>query len=222
MNAPLRGLYAIADSAVIGRGRLVDATAHAIDGGAALVQYRRKDAMDADALAELHALRALCRARAVPLIVNDDVALARALDADGVHLGGDDAALPDARAALGATRVIGASCYNRLRDALQARAAGADYVAFGSFFPSAVKPHAVRATPDLLGAARQRTGLAVVAIGGITPDNGAALVAAGADALAVISGLFARDDIEAAARRYAALFDPAATGDDPFFRRALT
>lgn len=219
MNAPLRGLYAVADAAMIGPGRLVRSVERAIDGGAALVQYRNKAVPDAAALDEVHGLRVLCRARGVPFIVNDDVALALALDADGVHLGGDDAPVPDARAALGATRVIGASCYNRLRDALRARDAGADYVAFGSFFPSAVKPDAVRATPDLLAAGRRRTGLPVVAIGGITPENGAALVAAGADALAVISGLFAQDVIETAARRYAALFGPATAGDDPLFRR---
>lgn len=220
MSAVLRGLYAIADTAAIGRDRLVPAVERAIDGGARLVQYRHKQAAGDPPAAEVRSLRALCRARGIPFIVNDDVALALALDADGVHLGRDDGPLRQAREALGTHRLIGASCYNRLHDALRARDEGADYVAFGSFFPSAVKPDAVRATPDLIAAARRSTGLPVVAIGGITPENGASLIAAGADALAVISGVFAQDDIEAAARRYAALFDPVA--DDPLYQGAHT
>ena len=148
------------------------------------------------------------------MLVNDDVALARELDADGVHLGRDDESIAQARAALGPRKIIGASCYNDLRRAQEAQAQGADYIAFGSFHASPTKPEAVSASPTLLTRARRQTDLPLVAIGGITPDNGALLISAGADALAVISGIFAQADAESAARRYARLFEPALSEDD--------
>lgn len=207
MTKPVRGLYVIADATLLAPGALVGAVEQAIRGCAALVQYRDKRGAGARRHEELVELRALCRQRGVPLIINDDPSLAQSLDADGVHLGRDDAAIAAARALLGPGRLIGASCYNELPLALAAQAAGADYVAFGSFFASVTKPDAVVATPGLLRRARAALDLPLVAIGGITADNGAALLDAGADALAVISGVFAAADPEAAARRYARLWD---------------
>lgn len=199
------GLYAITGEAS-SPGELVDRVARAICGGAVLVQYRDKSGDAARRQREAAALLELCRSGNVPLIVNDDLALARLIGADGVHLGKDDAPLTEARATLGREAIIGVSCYDSLDRALLARDAGADYVAFGSFFPSPTKPTAVRASPDLLRAARSRIDLPIVAIGGITPENGARLIEAGADLLAVVHGVFGMPDPEAAARRYAALF----------------
>jgi thiamine-phosphate pyrophosphorylase len=147
----------------------------------------------------------LCRAWGALLIINDDVALARVLGADGVHLGREDTPVPDARAALGGQALIGVSCYDNLARAREAQRQGADYVAFGSFFPSGVKPGAVRAPLELLRGARPVINLPIVAIGGITPENGRAVVEAGADVLAVISALFHVDDSCLAAQAFAAL-----------------
>lgn len=141
------------------------------------------------------------------MIVNDHVELARAVDADGVHVGADDAAVADARARLARGKIIGASCYDDLERAQSAVLQGADYVAFGSFFVSSVKPGAVCAPLSILRAARQRIAKPVVAIGGITLDNARALIDAGADAIAVISALFGAPDIESAARGFCGLFE---------------
>jgi thiamine-phosphate pyrophosphorylase len=141
----------------------------------------------------------------MPLIVNDDVELAAGIGAAGVHLGEDDADIAAARSRLGNGAIIGVSCYDSLERARDLAAAGADYLAFGAFFPSPTKPQARRATPDLLRAARA-FGKPLVAIGGITPDNAADLIAAGADFVAVVSGVFGQPDVTDAARRYASLF----------------
>ncbi|MEW9573620.1 thiamine phosphate synthase [Rhodanobacter sp. Si-c] len=197
-----RGLYAITDGP---RSGLPEAVAQVLAGGARALQYRDKTADAARRHAEASVLRQLCDAHAVPLIVNDDVALAAAVGAAGVHLGRDDDDVAAARAALGPGAIIGVSCYDSLERARAATAAGADYVAFGAFFPSPTKPQAVRAPLELL---RQSATLGVprVAIGGITPDNALPLVEAGADFLAVISAVFAAPDARAAAQRFARLY----------------
>lgn len=201
-----RGLYVLTDSTLIPDEKLIPAVAAAIAGGAVMVQYRDKSD-DADKRRwEAQDLVNLCRPLGVPLIINDDVALAAAVGAAGVHLGRDDGDITSARAALGPGAIIGVSCYNELERAVAAEAAGADYVAFGSFYPSTIKPGAVRATIELLHQAKARLRLPVVAIGGINADNGARLVAAGADLLAVISGVFGHTDVRAAARHLADLF----------------
>ncbi len=197
------GLYAITDGP---RADLLGAVRQALEGGARLLQYRDKTADAPRRLDEAHALRALCRTHGAALIVNDDVALAAAVGADGVHLGREDGELAAARATLGERAIIGVSCYNSLERARALAGAGADYLAFGAFFPSPTKPHAPRATPELLRQAAA-LGRPLVAIGGITPDNAPSLVAAGADYLAVISALFRADDVRAAAQRIAALYD---------------
>ena len=176
-------------------------------GGARVVQYRNKTANAALRLKQAQTLRELTREFAVPLIVNDDVTLAQQIDADGVHLGGTDGSVAEPRVVLGNGRLIGVSCYNRVELAYDAARQGVDYVAFGSFFSSPVKPDAVAATPDLLRQARRELHVPIVAIGGITPHNGTQLIGAGANALAVISAVFAAPDVEGAAREFSNLFE---------------
>jgi thiamine-phosphate pyrophosphorylase len=206
----LRGLYAIT-SGNSTPGLLARQVELAIAGGARVIQYRDKASLRAidreRRLAEARALCTACHSAGIPLIINDDVGLAAAVAADGVHLGRDDISPEEARRLLGPSAIIGVSCYDGLDLAEAAQAAGADYVAFGSFFPSSTKPLAVRAGLDLLRRARQSIRLPLVAIGGITPENGAALIAAGADLLAVVSGIFGGPDPGSAARAYSQLFD---------------
>ncbi len=206
-SAKIAGLYAIADTRYLDEARLVARVRDAIAGGARVIQYRDKSADTARRARQAGALATLCRETETIFLVNDDVALAHDVGANGVHLGRDDAAFDNARAQLGAQTIVGVSCYNELPLALAAQAQGASYVAFGSFFPSNTKPHAVRATATLLREARVQLRIPIVAIGGITPQNGAELIDAGADALAVIEGLFGRDDTRAAATDYARLFE---------------
>lgn len=203
----LSGLYVITDTELIGGARLLPAVEAALRGGARLVQYRDKSQDAARRKQEADALRTLCTAHGALLIINDDVELAGECGADGVHLGKDDAAIQAARIRLGAYAVIGVSCYNDLARAHSAQAAGADYLAFGSFYPSTIKPQAPRATLELLRQVRRELQLPLCAIGGITAENAQPLLAAGADLLAVINDVFATADINAAARQYTALFD---------------
>jgi len=199
---PARGLYAITDGP---RPDLYSAVESALNGGAAILQYRDKSGESERRHAEAASLLAACRRFGVPLIVNDDVDLAAAIGADGVHLGEHDGDIDAARTRLGAAAIIGVSCYDSIDRARQLAAAGADYLAFGAFFPSPTKPLARRAGAGLLRDAKS-LGLPLVAIGGITPDNAQPLIEAGADFVAAISGVFAAADPSAAARRYANLF----------------
>nr|WP_221229610.1 thiamine phosphate synthase [Niveibacterium umoris] len=199
-----RGLYAItpdwADTA-----RLIAVTREVLLGGAVLLQYRNKSADAALAHQQATQLCALCRELDVPLLINDDVALASAIGADGAHIGRDDGELAAARAQLGAKAIIGVSCYADLDRARDAAEGGADYVAFGAMFASPTKPHAPPAPMSLLGAARA-FGKPVACIGGITAENAGALVAAGADLLAVISDLYESAAPRERAAAYTALF----------------
>ncbi len=203
-SAALRGLYLITPDEAQTERLLARATA--VIGHATLLQYRNKPADAALKREQATALAALCRAKGVQLIVNDDAALAREVGAAGVHLGEDDGDIAAARSLLGTEALIGVSCYDQLGRAQAAAAAGADYIAFGAFFPSPTKPNARRATPALL---RDSAGWALprVAIGGITLDNAQGLVDAGADLLAVISGVFDAPNPAAAARAYRACFE---------------
>jgi len=201
------GLYAIADTRYLDDARLVAAVAEAIKGGASVIQYRDKTHNATERTRQASELATLCRQHDVLFIVNDDVALTKQAGADGVHLGREDASLAQAREQLGPDAIIGVSCYDEIERALKAQTDGADYVAFGRFFPSRTKPQAVQADLALLREARQKLHVPIVAIGGITPENGASLIAAGADALAVIEGAFGQADVRAAACRYAQLFD---------------
>jgi thiamine-phosphate pyrophosphorylase len=202
----IKGLYAITPDGLdttelLRRARLV------LQGGAKILQYRNK--LATRELRNLQAIELLTLTREfhVPFIINDDIGLAAEVNADGVHLGAGDGTIREARASLGHTKLIGVSCYNRLGLALEAAQQGADYVAFGAFFQSGIKPDAVNADISLLRSARSHMHLPVVAIGGITVQNGVSLLEAGADALAVISALFAVEDIAGAAKDFSKLFE---------------
>jgi len=188
-------------------GSLTRKVRKALAGGARILQYRNKSANAAVRREQGTVLLALCREARIPLVINDDLDLARAIGADGLHLGRDDVSIAAARAQLGEDKLLGVSCYDRLELALAAREAGADYVAFGSAFPSSSKPEATRAPLCLYREARTRLDFPIVAIGGITTENAHKVIEAGADAVAVISALFDSPDIEAAARSFSRLFD---------------
>jgi len=202
----LYGLYAVTPEVPRPSPPLATQVEQAIVGGARLIQYRNKGGDPVERLRMARSLLAVCRAAAVPLIINDDPDLAARTGADGVHLGRDDPDPREARRRLGSEAIIGVSCYNQLQRALNAQEASADYVAFGRFFASTTKPLAVPATPTLLRQARERLAVPLVAIGGITPENGALPIAAGADMLAAVDAVFGQPDIRAAAAAFDALF----------------
>ena len=201
----IEGLYAVTPD-ITDTDELLRCVRAALQGGARVLQYRNKSAAAALRLQQAQALRRLTREFNAKFIVNDDAQLAAQVDADGVHLGGEDGSVAAARAVLGAAKIIGVSCYNRASLAQEAVRQGADYVAFGAFFSSSVKPEAVQADVQLLQTARRELKVPVVAIGGITQQNGAALVEDGADALAVISALWNAPDIKASAQEFSNLF----------------
>ena len=201
----LRGLYAVTPDDTDST-RLTTQVRSALAGGARILQYRNKVADAALRREQAAALRALCHEYDAALIINDDLELALAVDADGLHLGGEDGSLAAARARLGPHKLLGASCYRQLENAERAIADGADHIAFGSFFVSTVKPGAARSKPELLTEAKRKFRVPVVAIGGITLDNAPTLITAGADSVAVISALFGAPDIALAAKKFNALF----------------
>ena len=200
------GLYALTPD-LADTEALLARTDRALSGGASAIQYRNKAASAELRLQQAASLRALCSARGAIFIVNDDVELARAVGADGVHLGRDDASVAAARARLGPAAIVGVSCYDELARAEAAIAAGSDYIAFGSFYPSRVKPNAVRPSLRLITEAKARwPEISIVAIGGINAANATPLIAAGADAVAVISALYDAPDVLLAARELVACF----------------
>jgi len=203
MKFPKRGLYAITQPENRSIDQVVKDVEAALKGGAVVVQYRDKNPIDAATLASR--LLTLCHTYDVPLLINDSVELAIEVGADGVHLGRDDGDIAEARKRLGQHAIIGVSCYNDSAKACQAVDRGADYVAFGRFFPSGSKPLASPADIDTLKHAKQRINVPLVAIGGILPENGGQLLKAGADLLAVIGGLFDHEP-ETAAASYRSLF----------------
>lgn len=200
----MKGLYAITPD-VASTEALTRMAERALDGGVALLQYRNKLADYALRAQQAQALLRLTRAKGVPLIINDDVALAAAIDADGAHVGRDDGEVAAARRILPG-KLLGASCYTSLAAARSAVAAGADHVAFGSVFASSTKPGAMRARLELFKQARS-LGVPLVAIGGITIENAHLAISAGADCVAVIADLFGAPDIMARAARYQKLFE---------------
>ena len=199
------GLYAITDTDLLA-GHLRRSVAAALQGGVRVLQYRDKSSDRAQRMDEALVLLHLCRQRGVPLIINDDIELALATGADGVHVGQSDVPLAVARARLGPEAIIGVTCHDSLELAAIAAAGGASYLAFGAMYPSSTKPKARHATLATLTAA-QDFGLPVVAIGGITTDNAAPLIVAGADNIAVISDLWTAPDITSRAREFARLFE---------------
>lgn len=203
----LRGLYAITDETLIPEAGFAATIELALKGGTALVQYRDKSGDQDKRLQQASVLRELCTAYSATLIINDDIALAQAVAADGVHVGEDDASIEQARNRLGSDAIIGVSCYNDLQRALDAQTAGADYVAFGAMFNSPTKPNARSASYQLISEAKAQLGIPVCAIGGIDGHNAAGVIVSGADMTALVSGLFAADDIMQTAAHIAGLFD---------------
>ena len=203
----LRGLYAITDEKLIPESTFTATVELALEGGASIVQYRDKSGNARKREQQASALRELCSRYSAALIINDDIALAKTVAADGVHLGEDDAAIGQARYKLGDAAIIGVSCYNDLQLAVEAQAAGADYVAFGAMFASSTKPNARSASYELIRRARSELDIPICAIGGIDGHNVAGVIVSGADMTALVHGLFAADDIRETAKHIAKLFD---------------
>lgn len=204
----MRGLYLVTPN-WDDTDKLLASTDAALAAGAALVQYRHKDASPALRQEQAAALLALCRRHGRPLVINDHLELCQALDADGVHLGHTDQDIAQARALLGKDKIVGASCYGELALARSARDAGASYLAFGGFYPSPVKKYTFVTPPEMLDQARAEFTLPIVVIGGMTPANAAPLVARGGDMVAAITSVYGARDPGAAARAFGALFAPA-------------
>lgn len=193
-------LYAVTDRHWLRGQTLYEQVEAAIEGGATFVQLREKEAPRAEVVLRARALAPLCRAAGVPFVVNDDVAAARLAGADGVHVGQDDAACADARAELGPDAIVGVSVQT-VEQALAAQADGADYLGVGAVFGTPTKPDAADVGADGLAAICAAVDIPVVAIGGLNERTVPALAGTGADGAAVVSAIFAADDIEAAARR---------------------
>ena len=202
----LTGLYAITDASVTDSQKVILCVEQALRGGARVIQYRDKSSNHDQRLGTCFALLELTKEFDAVFIINDDINLTMETKADGIHLGRDDISLSEARKKLGENTIIGISCYNRFDLAELATKEGANYIAFGRFFPSRTKPDAVTAELGLLERAKQELDIPVVAIGGITAENGGRLIQAGADMLAVVDGIFGQTNIEAAAKQYRSLF----------------
>lgn len=203
----LRGLYAVtSESICASQADLLAAVEEALQGGARLIQYRDKRNDHRTRARNAHSLLGLCHEHGALLIINDDADLALSSGADGVHIGAADAPLTPTRKQLGPKAIIGVSCSNSLERALMAEAGGASYVAFGRFFTSNTKPNAPPAPLELLAHAKRRLRIPICAIGGITTDNATQVIAAGADLVAAVEGVFAAANIETAAGRYSTLF----------------
>ena len=201
---PSTGLYAITQTERKNDDTIIQEVSSALKGGASVIQYRNKESGNTLHLA--NKLLSLCKENNIPFIINDDVKLANQIGADGVHLGKDDSNILEARKILGTHAIIGLSCYNDLTLAIKAEQLGANYVAFGRFFPSNSKPLASPARIETLHQARKQIKLPIVAIGGILPKNGKQLLKAGADILAVIGGIFDHEP-EKSVKAYLKLFN---------------
>lgn len=203
----LKGLYAVADAENIGTDYLVHAVQQVLNAGVKIIQYRDKKNDATRRFICSQKLQAITKKHSCILIINDDVQLAKEIDADGVHLGNLDCDIIEARSILGANKIIGASCYNVFENALKVEQSSADYVAFGSFFPSPTKPNAPQAKLDLIARAKKELSIPVCAIGGIRKNNISQLLDAGVDMVAMISALFNTPDPNQTATEYLALIN---------------
>ena len=199
------GIYLISDYKNLAIDALLDKTEKILDVGISLFQFRDKNSKYEIKKSTALKLQTLCKKYNTLFIVNDDVVLAKEISADGVHLGRDDMGINMARKILG-DKIIGVSCYNNLEDAITAEIMGADYITLGSFFNSPTKPEARKIAIDLLPIAKSKLNIPVVAIGGITPENGKQLVENKVDFLAIISGIYASTDIINSIKSYKNLF----------------
>ena len=202
---PLRGLYVITDETLIPQNQFSESIEQALRGGARIIQYRDKSNDIIKRMQQATALKNLCNNYHATFIINDDVELALQIDADGVHIGNHDTTLASARSILG-NKIIGVSCYNQFDMAVAAEKNGADYIAFGSFFPSHIKPNAIRADITLLTRAKQELKIPVCSIGGITLENVAPLIQAGSDMVALITDIFEAKNIQERCDKYSAWF----------------
>ena len=201
----MRGLYLLTPN-WDDTDRLLEVTEQALQEGVALLQYRHKNADAALRREQAGALLLLARKYGVPFIVNDFIDLCEELDADGVHVGGTDISVAQARARLGKQKLVGASCYGDLQLAHKAQQEGASYMAFGGFYPSLVKQYPVTTDPDIVLQAKREIALPCVVIGGMTPGNAAPLAARGADLVAAISSVYLADDVTISVREFNKLF----------------
>ena len=206
VHMKLQGLYLITDTKLIPRERFVETVEAAVRGGATMVQLREKETPREEVIRLGQALLAVTKRYDALLIINDHPSVAKAVGADGVHVGREDPPVSEARALLGPDAIIGASCYGDVTRAASAERDGADYVAFGTPFPSPTKTKRTDISLGIFREAKQQVSVPVFAIGGITIDNARQVIDAGADGLAVVSGVFAAADVEAAARALAQLF----------------
>ena len=206
MRLRCKGLYVITDCDRLDSNTMFARTEKILEAGISILQYRDKTDDQSRRLQTARTLREMCNNTETIFLVNDDVRLAIDAGADGVHLGKDDSPYTEARSLLGKNAMIGISCYNEIRIARQAQALGADYVAFGAFYQTITKTGTVTARPALLTAAKEELAVPIVAIGGITPENGRDLIHAGADMLAVISSVYYADDPVQVVLTYNALF----------------
>lgn len=203
---PNRGLYAITDYENNSHLEILEKSEKILDAGAVMLQYRNKSAEFENKKKLAQELKSICNYFNAIFIINDDIELARLVNADGIHLGKEDERITTAREYLG-NIIIGISCYNNIDNAIKAEKEGANYVAFGSFFHSYTKPEAGKANIDILYEAKSRVKLPIVAIGGITPENGKILIEAGADFLAVINGLYSTANTYDITKIYLDLFN---------------
>jgi thiamine-phosphate pyrophosphorylase len=201
----INGLYAVTPDES-NTDLLLTKVEAALQGGVSVLQYRNKLASHKLQTQQASAILPLCRQYQVSLIINDSVELCMMLDADGVHIGAEDGNLSKVRTILGASRILGASCYNRFDLALSAQQAGANYVAFGACFASSTKPNAPVASLDLFKLAQVQLNIPAVAIGGITLTNAALAIAAGASSIAVINAIFNTNDVKLSAQQFTRLF----------------
>jgi len=193
---PIAGLYVITDTQLMTHSNLISKVEQALKGGAQLVQFRDKTSDKASKTKLARKLKILCENYQAWFIINDDIHLAKDVQAHGVHIGKDDTDITLARELLGPKAIIGVSCYNDLARAIQMQNLGANYVAFGRFFTSKTKPNAPQANIETLTLAKQKLSIPIVAIGGINAQNSKLLIDAGADSLAVIQGIFSHSDIQ--------------------------
>lgn len=208
MNSRLSGLYGITDPQLLPNiDTLLSSVEQALQGGMNILQYRAKTASDKVKLQQAEALKQLCTRHQALFIINDDVDLAIKVQADGIHVGRDDLSITAVRKQLGEKMIIGCSCYNRLDLAIKAQRQGADYVAFGRFFPSQTKPQAIQANTALIKQAKLQLDVPLCVIGGITSRNASELIDQGADMIAVIDDLFSTLDIYQQAKCFVKLFD---------------
>ncbi len=205
----ISGLYALTPD-LADTEKLCHLVEASLLGGASAIQYRNKSASHELRIKQACALLKLCRQHNVPLIINDDIELCLAINADGVHLGEKDIGkygnLAEARVRLGGDKILGASCYNRFELAQAAQVNGADYVAFGACFASGTKPNAVKTSLELISQAQRELNMPIVAIGGITLDNAELVISAGADCVAVIDALFSSNNVQSSAQQFSQLF----------------